>query len=66
MKDNKEVLQAKLRSLKAENMKFVQLMQSNRVSQDILSHKLIESQREVKGNTMFLLINSLAEEIERQ
>lgn len=66
MKDNKEVLQAKLRLLKAENQKFLQIIQSNRVSHDIMGQKLLESQREAKGNSVYPLINSLAEEIERQ
>lgn len=66
VRSNKEVLQAKLRLLKAENQKFLQIIQSSRVNQDLLGQKLIESQREAKGNSIYPLLLNLAEEIERQ
>lgn len=65
IKDNREMLQAKLRLLKAENNKFMQALESTRINQDLIGQKLIESQREAKGVPYQKLISSLAEEIER-
>lgn len=53
-----------MRLLKAENTKYLQALQSNRLSQDLMGQKLIESQREAKGMPYQQLISSLAEEIE--
>lgn len=65
IKDNREMLQGKLRLLKAENNKFMQALESTRINQDLIGQKLIESQREAKGVPYHKLISSLAEEIER-
>jgi len=66
LRDKKEGLQAKVRMLKAENEKVIQALQSQRLAQDMLGQKLINSQREAKGLPFHSLIICLAEEIERE
>lgn len=60
VRDQRQLLEAKIKTLKAENRRYLLAVQSSRLEHDLLGQKLIESQRETKG-----LITALVDEIEK-
>lgn len=66
VKDQRTELEMKIKTLKAENRKYLLAVRSTRIEQDIMSQKLIESQREAQGAGYLPMIICLAEEIEKR